>query len=215
MEVTQAVTKRQWGLRGVVERALVVPPPPFDLAPPAWAAALVEGCQRSVVAREAPVSVSVRESARFTLVSARAAQAKRLNDADFQQCAAEVYGALADVIRSRPNRHPVRFWNHIPDIRHSENPGVDRYMAFNAGRFAACSAWFGAPDQFDRLLPTASAVGHAGPDLVVHVLAGDADGRSIENPRQTPSYRYSQRYGPRPPCFARATAVTWDDDGAT
>jgi chorismate lyase/3-hydroxybenzoate synthase len=29
----------------------------------------------------------------------------------------------------------------------------------------------------------------------------------VENPRQTPSYRYSKRYGDRPPCFARATQL--------
>ena len=36
----------------------------------------------------------------------------------------------------------------------------------------------------------------------------------MENPRQTPSYRYSERYGPSPPCFARATlaALSPDDE---
>ncbi|MEM6454259.1 MAG: pteridine-dependent deoxygenase, partial [Acidobacteriota bacterium] len=32
-------------------------------------------------------------------------------------------------------------------------------------------------------------------------------GRPVENPRQRPAYRYSPRYGPLPPCFARATIV--------
>jgi chorismate lyase/3-hydroxybenzoate synthase len=41
----------------------------------------------------------------------------------------------------------------------------------------------------------------------VYVLAGDAPGIAVENPRQCPSYRYSRRYGARPPCFARATRV--------
>ena len=30
---------------------------------------------------------------------------------------------------------------------------------------------------------------------------------SIENPRQIPAFRYSRRYGPIPPCFARATRI--------
>jgi enamine deaminase RidA (YjgF/YER057c/UK114 family) len=106
----------------------------------------------------------------------------------------------------------VRLWNHIPGIRRTNAQGLDRYMAFNAGRFAACSEWFGSPDAFDRLLPTASAVGHGGTDLVVHLLAADAPGTAVENPRQVPSYRYSRRFGPRPPCFARATTVRWEDD---
>jgi enamine deaminase RidA (YjgF/YER057c/UK114 family) len=29
----------------------------------------------------------------------------------------------------------------------------------------------------------------------------------VENPRQIPSYRYARRYGPRPPCFSRATLL--------
>jgi chorismate lyase/3-hydroxybenzoate synthase len=101
----------------------------------------------------------------------------------------------------------VRFWNYLPDIRRPAAGGLDRYMVFNAGRFAACSEWLGGPDRFGRLLATASAVGWAGPDLVVHALAAREPGRPVENPRQVPAYRYSQRFGPRPPCFARATVL--------
>ena len=101
----------------------------------------------------------------------------------------------------------MRFWNHIPDIRRNYDDGLDQYMVFNAGRFAACSQWFGTPETFGRLLPTASAVGHGGDDLVIHALAADEPGVAVENPRQVPSYRYSRRFGPRPPCFARATVL--------
>src|SRR5207249_2256005 len=38
-------------------------------------------------------------------------------------------------------------------------------------------------------------------------LAADTAGIPVENPRQVPSYRYSERYGIRPPCFARATRL--------
>ncbi len=62
-------------------------------------------------------------------------------------------------------------------------------------------------DQLPRRLPAASAVGHDGEDLVIHCLAMKAPGRNFENPRQIPAFRYSTRYGPLPPCFARATAV--------
>ena len=107
----------------------------------------------------------------------------------------------------------MRFWNHIPHIRRTNDDGLDRYMVFNAGRFAACSKWFGGPAAFDRLLPTASAVGHDGADLVVHALAGNDPGIAVESPRQVPSYRYSRRFGPRPPCFARATVLNGSGDG--
>ena len=216
------VTTRQWGVRRTVARDLPAPPPepaapalPFDLAAPAWAASLLEGGRRAILPREWPMSIALTDAQRFTLVTARVAGAVELDDASFERCSAEVYSALAEVLAARPDRHPMRFWNHIPDIRRSNEQGTDRYMVFNAGRFAACSAWFGSPDAFERLLPTASAVGHDGTDLVVHVLAGDRPGRAVENPRQVPSYRYSRRFGPRPPCFARATAVRLADDAPT
>jgi chorismate lyase/3-hydroxybenzoate synthase len=43
--------------------------------------------------------------------------------------------------------------------------------------------------------------------LSVHVLASEVEGEPVENPRQIPAYQYSRRYGPRPPCFARATRL--------
>jgi chorismate lyase/3-hydroxybenzoate synthase len=153
------------------------------------------------------VSVRVTDSPDFTLVTARVAGAADMDAAAFERCAAEAYTFVADALAARPHRHPVRFWNHIPDIRRCDEGSIDRYMVFNAGRFAACSRWFGGPASFDRLLPTASAVGHAGADLVVHALAGNDPGVAVENPRQVPSYRYSRRFGPRPPCFARATVL--------
>ena len=94
-------------------------------------------------------------------------------------------------------------------------------MVFNAGRFAAFADWFRAPQsrsaaqsapvfdraRFHRDIPTATGVGHAGDDLIIHALASALPGRPIENPRQRAAYRYSRKYGPLPPCFARATLV--------
>jgi enamine deaminase RidA (YjgF/YER057c/UK114 family) len=213
MQLTEAPPRRQWGVRRKLVARTLVTPPAFDLAPPPWALRLLEGGHRVIRPREWPLSVAVRETERFTLVSTRVAGACDLDDVSFERSAADVYAHLADVISGRPDRYPVRLWNHIPCIRRTNERGLDRYMVFNAGRFAACSEWFGSPDAFDRLLPTASAVGHGGTDLVVHLLAADAPGTAVENPRQVPSYRYSRRFGPRPPCFARATTVRWGDDG--
>ena len=87
-------------------------------------------------------------------------------------------------------------------------------MVFNAGRFDGYAQWLCASDLsrrsakadgFGRLLPTASAVGVISDDLVIYCLASDTRGTPVENPRQKPAYKYSQRYGPMPPCFSRAT----------
>jgi enamine deaminase RidA (YjgF/YER057c/UK114 family) len=127
-----------------------------------------------------------------------------LSAASFIESVREAYAALARTISAR-QRHPLRFWNFIPHIHDALDGIGDRYMAFNMGRFAAFAQWFGTPDVFEHPVPTASAVGVEGDAFWVYVLAGDAPGVPVENPRQRPSYLYSRRYGPRPPCFSRAT----------
>ena len=231
MQVIEAPTieappRRQWGRRKPARHAAPAAPA-FDLAPPAWVEALFTDGSGAAL-RSAPawaeygaargakhLSLTARVSDSFTLVTARHSGARDLDDASFELVCAGAYRALCETVRHSPAPHPLRFWNHIPAIRRSERPGLDRYMVFNGGRYAACGEWFGSPDAFDRLLPTASAVGHDGADLVVHVLCGAAPGGSIENPRQIPSYHYSRRFGPRPPCFARATALAMPGAGAT
>ena len=92
---------------------------------------------------------------------------------------------------------------------HQMAPGLDRYMVFNAGRYDAYARWYGTPRAFNHAPATASAVGVQGADLSIFCLAAQTPGTPIENPRQTPSWRYSTRYGPKPPCFARATVVSY------
>ena len=120
---------------------------------------------------------------------------------------AEAYVAIGEVV-STFRRHPVRFWNFIPAPGELMGPGLDRYMVFNAGRYDAYARWYGTVRTFSDSLATASAVGVGGRDLAIFCLALDTPGTAIQNPRQTPSWHYSTRYGPKPPCFARATVVT-------
>ena len=115
-------------------------------------------------------------------------------------------GALAESLRAS-GHHPVRFWNFVPGIHADMGGGLDRYMVFNAGRYAAFEEWFGQAALFTRTVPTASAVGIGSGALAIHALGGRDAGLPVENPRQVPAYRYSARYGPIPPCFARGTIV--------
>ena len=85
--------------------------------------------------------------------------------------------------------------------------GRDRYMVFNAGRFAAFERWFGQAALFTRTIPTASAVGIGSGALAIYALGAREAGLPVENPRQIPAYHYSSRFGPLPPCFARGTVV--------
>jgi chorismate lyase / 3-hydroxybenzoate synthase len=140
---------------------------------------------------------------RFTLLSQKIGNATALSSDRLTQRVAHAYGTLLSDMRSH-QRHPVRMWNFVPDIHGAMDYG-DRYMAFNAGRFAAFTGAFGIPGGKQKGVPTASAVGVAGTTLWIYVLSADRAGVAIENPRQIPAYLYSLRYGPRPPYFARAT----------
>jgi chorismate lyase / 3-hydroxybenzoate synthase len=186
--------------------AATVEPERSDLGVPPWVGDLLARAGAREV-RGGSAEVRVVESSAFALLTVCKRDATALDSQAFESCTRDAYTAIAARLRDCAARHPVRFWNYIPDIHRPCGEGLDRYMCFNAGRFAACSDWLGGPDTFHRLLATGSGVGHGGQDLVIHALAAAVPGTAVENPRQIPAYRYSRRFGPRPPCFARATVV--------
>jgi chorismate lyase/3-hydroxybenzoate synthase len=152
------------------------------------------------------VAVSLlAEAANAALVSVQVRGARAMDAEQFEVVTARAYRAVRKALGA--GVCPVRFWNYIPAIHEPMDERRDRYMVFNAGRFAALSEWFGGADMLPARLPAASGVGHGGDDLVIHCLAFDQPGQAVENPRQIPAFRYSQRYGPLPPCFARATIL--------
>jgi chorismate lyase / 3-hydroxybenzoate synthase len=179
---------------------------PLRPEPPAWAPRLAEA-----------------RPERWTLVTEQVPDVGSFDADALEAAVAAAYRRLAARLDAEA-RYPVRFWNFVPDIHadmgHAESGGgLDRYMVFNAGRFAAFCDWFGPAATFNRHVPTASAVGIASPrggdTLVIHALATTAAGVPVENPRQVPAYSYSRRYGPLPPCFARATRLdAVADEGA-
>lgn len=119
---------------------------------------------------------------------------------------------LATMATSRTPR-AVRFWNGLPSITEQIAQPIetranwggdtlghekfDRYMAFNFGRFRAFLAHYGSTEATAREVPAATAVGHGGPDLIVHGLFSDTPGTTVENPRQTPARPASSA---RKPC---------------
>lgn len=161
--------------------------------PPSWAAKLARSRQ-------------------FGLTGLLVRGAAALDGPGLEQATARAYHALADRLRQDPPWQAVRIWNFVPRILSDGGDGLDRYMRFNAGRYRAFCRWFGGTEQFHRLLPVASAVGHAGDDLVIHVLWCRNQGTTLENPRQHAPYCYSRRFGPLPPCFARAMLLDAEDE---
>lgn len=179
-----------------------------DACPPLWvselpglaAAQLVPGRLQALEVRLARGSTASRLEVAFEGV-------RGMDILTFQQTVSEAYQAIFDQVACLPTPYPIRFWAFVPNIHADLGAGLDRYMAFNAGRFAAYSAWCGGRDALGRSVATGSAVGIEGDRLELHCLASCEPGTPVENPRQVPAYRYSRRYGPLPPCFARATAM--------
>ena len=174
---------------------------------PRWVRALFEPEASSEAVRLDGVELEVTRRAELMLVTTRVDGALEMTADELSANVEARYAAVAARLRSL-DHHAIRYWNYVPDIVGPLGPGLDRYMAFNRGRHAALAA-AGAVDAVPHLA-TASAVGIASPDLVIHCLASRAGGTPVENPRQVASWRYSRRYGPQPPCFARGTMVRID-----
>lgn len=180
-------------------------PTDWEAAPPPWVSEWLDGA--SLADATGPLDqfpVAACKRGGVSLVRVVIPDIRPLDILTLQQSVADAYRAVFDRLG---NAHPVRFWAFVPDIHAEMGPDLDRYMAFNAGRFAAFSAWFGGREAFGRTLPTASAVGTSARDFYLYCLAVESPGTPLENPRQIPAYRYSRRFGPMPPCFARATGV--------
>jgi hypothetical protein len=141
------------------------------------------------------------------VASVRLPGARSLGREQLETRVHELYDVLCDELERVSTPHLLRVWNFVPGILEPLDDLRHRYMAFNAGRFAAYENRFHGVDSFGQVVPTASGVGHTGDDLWVHALAGAVPGQPVENPRQIPAYRYSATHGPLPPCFARATIV--------
>jgi chorismate lyase / 3-hydroxybenzoate synthase len=206
---------------------------PLIARPPAWVTALVASAPVAVVAaaHAALSALHIGSADGVTHATVSILDAAHLPAAALEQAVAVAYQTLAAAL-TQAGCDPVRFWNFIPGIHGAMDVDVDaspasdsgqngaraadaaadaqprdRYMVFNAGRFAAFASTYGSPAAFSRSLPTASAVGVREGPLVIHALGLATPGRPLENPRQVPAYSYSRRYGRLPPCFARATLV--------
>jgi chorismate lyase/3-hydroxybenzoate synthase len=179
---------------------------------PSWVLRVVRTGESVWARRTGAEPLRIIDAGQAALVSGRIPDAMELKAAALTDATRATYTAIVEQLRTLRACHPVRFWNFIPRIHDPLGETVDRYMVFNAGRYAGlCGATCraepvgGGPRPV--VIPTATGVGHNGRDLVIHALGLAATGTPVENPRQIPAYRYSQRYGPLPPCFARATAA--------
>jgi chorismate lyase / 3-hydroxybenzoate synthase len=180
-------------------------------SPPAWVDEWV-GAESTSRVREDGLSLDAWTGAAFTRISVSCAGIDALDAPAFERAVADAYRLVLRELDAA-SLHPLRLWAFVPRI-HAAYGEVDRYMVFNAGRFATFAARLGGPQAFPRSVPTASAVGTHGVDFHLHCLASARPGTPVENPRQVPAYRYSRRFGPLPPCFARATLLSSEAGGS-
>ena len=170
---------------------------------PAWLEALSADLCAEPVPSGNRHSLEIAEAPGFAILRA-VVPAADLGDDALRLAVREAYTRIGGLLRERA-LFPWRFWNYVPEIRKPATLGANRYQVFNAGRCEGYRDWFG--EALPGRVPAASAVGHTEPSLVIDLLAGRAPGVAVENPRQVPAYRYSQRWGSLPPCFSRAMAL--------
>ncbi|MCM2356263.1 MAG: pteridine-dependent deoxygenase, partial [Arenimonas sp.] len=107
----------------------------------------------------------------------------------------------------RPSSHPylLRIWNYFAAINAGEGD-QERYRRFCVGRAAAGDGMFNDPP------PAATAIGADGLPgrLQVVALCAKAPALALENPRQTPAWRYPREHGPVSPGFSRGAVLDAD-----
>ena len=174
---------------------------------PPWVLSFVGRTVQERVFRTGPHEVTAVDGEHGVVATVHVRDALEMSADDLAAATTSAYGSIRSLITARPELRTLRLWNLIPGILDPVDGLPHRYMAFNAGRFAAIREWSATDGDVTGWMPTASGVGSTTPDLVIHALAGACTPVPVENPRQISSYRYSRRYGPSPPCFSRAVRV--------
>lgn len=120
---------------------------------------------------------------------------------NIEQAAFDAYTRLRAFVATSAYPQLLRVWNFFDRL--NEGAGdAERYRRFCVGRHRAIAA-----PGFEAQLPAATVIGTQVPGLVIQFLAGREAGVQVENPRQTPAFRYPRDYGPISPSFSRATRV--------
>lgn len=120
--------------------------------------------------------------------------------------------AYHELLETRQHPFLYRIWNFVPQINAVEPPQEENYRLFCAGR-AEAFEHHNAQATTSVPMPSASAVGHCGNELIIVYWAGSHPVIHLENPSQIPAWRYPGRYGRKSPSFARASLVHHERSG--
>ncbi|KAA2284662.1 pteridine-dependent deoxygenase [Arenimonas fontis] len=124
---------------------------------------------------------------------------------DIEAAADAAYRRLLAAVRPSPHPYLLRIWNYFAAINEGEGDR-ERYRRFCVGRARAVDGMFNDPP------PAATAIGaDAVPGrLQLLALCSKAPAIALENPRQTPAWRYPREHGPVPPGFSRGAVLDAD-----
>ncbi len=127
---------------------------------------------------------------------------------DIEAAACLAYQRLLTCVR--PSAHPflLRIWNYFSSINDGDGDR-ERYRRFCVGRARGVDGRFNDPP------PAATAIGASRQTgcLQVIALCARAPAIALENPRQTPAWRYPREFGPVSPGFSRGALL--DADSST
>jgi chorismate lyase/3-hydroxybenzoate synthase len=127
------------------------------------------------------------------------------HEGNIEQAARHAYERLITCVR--PSNHPylIRIWNYFPAINEGAGDG-ERYRRFCVGRAEGVDGAFNDPP------PAATAIGasEASSELLVIALCSRQPAIALENPRQTPAWRYPREFGPVSPGFSRGALLEAD-----
>ena len=142
----------------------------------------------------------------YAMVALRVDEAMDERGGDIERAAEHAYQRLITCVR--PSNHPylLRIWNYFPAINEGEGD-AERYRRFCVGRARGVDGAFNDPP------PAATAIGASEATGAVQVIAlcSRAPAIALENPRQTPAWRYPREFGPVSPGFSRGALL--DADG--
>ncbi|SAK62049.1 endoribonuclease L-PSP [Caballeronia fortuita] len=126
------------------------------------------------------------------------------SSAHYTDATREAYGDAFALVEQLGFPKIFRMWNFIAHINGANGEGLEVYRDFCRGRALAFEQAYA--EAFG--MPAATGIGTRGEGVGFYFLAcRNASPRHIENSRQTPAYAYPQRYGPKPPSFARGTLL--------
>ncbi len=128
-------------------------------------------------------------------------------DGDIEQAASLAYARLLACVRSSAHPYLLRIWNYFSAINEGEGDD-ERYRRFCVGRARNVDVAFNDPP------PAATAIGacSASDRLQVIALCARRPAIALENPRQTPAWRYPREFGPAAPGFSRGALLDADSD---